>query len=174
MEMINNNLNQLERNTKIKAQALIDLAQQEWLDVYVFEWLRSQERQFELFGRGRWAISLKRARVPVKYANPKAKKVTRTVQSKHIEWKAVDIVFDTNKDPKVRRPSWNGKYSALIYLAQFIWLRNLAPLETCHFEHNDVSIESVLENNSNLWKKSINQEEKDFLHNVNKTIRKYL
>ena len=172
--MINSNLELLERNTKIKAKALIDLAQQNWLDVYVFEWLRSIERQYELYWKGRNVVALKKAGVPTKYANPSAKKVTRTVQSNHIKWQAVDIVFDLDKDPKKKRPSWNGNYTVLIYLSQYVWLRNLAPLETCHFEHNSTTVESVLENNSKLWHLSKDQKERDFLHNVNNTIRKYI
>ena len=172
--MINSNLELLERNTKIKAKALIDLAQQNWLDVYVFEWLRSIERQYELFGKGRTTATLRKAWVHTKYANPNAKKVTWTIQSNHLKWQAIDIVFDLDKDPKKKRPSWNGNYQLLIYLSEYVGLRNLAPLETCHFEHNSTTVEAVLENNSKLRHLSQNQNERDFLHNVNNTIRKYI
>lgn len=104
------------------------------LDCYIFESFRTQERQFELFGKWRTAATLKKYWVPVKYANPAARVVTWTLQSKHREWKAVDIVFDLNKNPKIKVPSWNGNYAKIIEIAKKYWIRNLAPAELCHFE----------------------------------------
>jgi len=61
-------------------------------DPQVFESYRSQERQWYLYGKGRSAAQLKRAHVDVKWAQPSAKIVTQTVDSKHRKRKAVDII----------------------------------------------------------------------------------
>lgn len=117
-----------------KLEDMLNVAYWEWLHPYVFEWLRSKERQYFLFGKWRTANTLKKYGVPTIYANPSTKQVTWTLQSNHLEGKAADIVFDINKDPKVRTPSWNWNYKRLIEIAKDLWLRNLSPFELCHFE----------------------------------------
>lgn len=132
--MIDNTTERLVPEFKDKLHKFFTEVRATWLDCYIFESFRTKERQWELFWKGRSAITLKKAWVPIQYANPSARIVTRTLQSKHLEWKAVDIVFDTNKDPKIKSPSWNWNYAKLIEIAKKYWIRNLAPLETCHFE----------------------------------------
>jgi hypothetical protein len=121
-------------------QKMLSQAWSEWLHPYVFEAKRSKERQFRLFGFGRTKEECVRYGVPAQYANPytvypvrRAKK-TWTVDSRHMSWRAVDIVFDSDPDPKKRQPSWNGNYKRLIEIAKTLWIRNLAPRELCHFE----------------------------------------
>lgn len=106
----------------------------EWLDCFIFEWRRSKKRQYMLFWKWRTAATLKKYWVPAQYADPSAKRVTWTLQSKHIEWKAIDVVFDANPDPKIKVPRWSGNYKRLIEIAALHWMRSLAPLELAHLE----------------------------------------
>lgn len=170
--MIDNNIGKLHPRTKKKVQVFLDTAKDIlWLDIYVFEARRTLERQYELYGKGRTQTALKKAGVPIEYARPNEKVVTWTLQSNHLKWKAVDIVFDVDKDPKIRRPSWNGNYTALIYIANYIGLRNLAPLELCHFEDNNVWIKSIVDKNSKLWH-TATEEDRKLLNYINEWFRK--
>lgn len=132
--MIDNNLNNLDPEFKKRLEWMLYDAKVEKINCYVFEWRRSLERQYQLFGQWRTVAQLKKYGVPIQYANPTAKVVTWTLQSNHLTWKSADIVFDISKDPKVRKPSWNWNYKRLIELATLHWIRNLAPKELCHFE----------------------------------------
>ena len=132
--MIDNSTATLDPVFKTKVENMWKEIRAAWLDCFIFEWRRSLQRQYELFGKWRSAVTLKKAWVPIQYANPKAKIVTRTIQSKHLEWKAIDIVFDSNKDPKIKAPSWNWNYTLLIAIAKKYWIQNLSPLEVCHFQ----------------------------------------
>lgn len=132
--MIDNSTATLDPVFKAKVEAMWPEFRAAWLDCFIFEWRRTLQRQYELFGKGRTAATLKKYGVPVQYANPGAKIVTWTLQSKHLEGKAIDIVFDANKDPKIKTPSWNWNYAKLIEIAKKYGVRNLAPIETCHFE----------------------------------------
>ncbi len=127
-------LDYLKSNARKKVSAFLTIAKAEGLDVFVFESLRTQERQHYLFGKWRTKNTLVRYWVPIKYADPYAKTVTWTLNSKHLWGTAVDIVFDKDPDPKVEVPSWNWDYQALIQIGEFVGLRNLAPTELCHFE----------------------------------------
>lgn len=57
----------------------------------VVETLRTQERQYWLYGQGRNALQLMKKKVPIKYAH-KGAIVTQTINSIHITGCAVDIV----------------------------------------------------------------------------------
>lgn len=118
-------------------------ARAQWLYIYIFESKRSLERQYELFWKGRTAQELAKYWVPSKYAKPWTKPVTWTLKSNHLTWNAIDVVFDISKDPQnftkpwnAKIPSWSGDYKKLILIAKKYGIRNLAPLETCHFENN--------------------------------------
>ncbi len=117
--MINNNIEDLEVNFKEKVKLFIQEAKATWLDIIIFEWLRSLERQKYLYSIWR-TIELNK------------KPITWTLQSNHLTWKAVDIVF---KD-KNWNPSWSWDYDTLIWIANKYWINNLKPKETCHFECN--------------------------------------
>jgi hypothetical protein len=132
--MIDNSTENLDPVFKAKVEKMWQEFRANWLDCFIFEWRRSFERQCELFWKWRSATTCKRYWVPIRYANPSAKIVTWTLQSKHLEWKAIDIVFDANSDPKIKVPRWSWNYPKLIEIAKKYWIRNLAPLETCHFE----------------------------------------
>lgn len=132
--MIGNSTATLDPEFRKKVEVMWKDFRAEWLDCFIFEGRRTIERQYELFRKGRTANTLKRYWVPTKYANPKAKIATWTLQSKHLEGKVIDIVFDSNKDPKIKTPCWSGNYKRLIEIARLHGVRSLAPLEVCHFE----------------------------------------
>lgn len=117
----------LNPSTKTKFDLFFAEAKANWLDVYPFETLRTMERQKYLYGQ--W-----RPEYPI-YGRP-GKNITWTLQSKHLKWEAVDVVFDTDPSPIRYSPSWNWKYTKLIEIGKKYWLRNLAPAELCHFEDN--------------------------------------
>lgn len=80
----------------------------------MFEARRSPERQKRLYASGRtrqWPI------------------VTWTLNSKHLEGKAVDIVFYKDNKPTRQWP-----YDELTKLATKYGIKNLYPIETCHYE----------------------------------------
>lgn len=115
MTTINRDIEQLESNFKLKVKDFLDEVKLKWFDIMIFEWLRSQARQNELYAQWRttsWKI------------------VTWTLTSNHANWKAVDIVF---KDSSWN-PSWSWDYDTLIEIAKKYWIKNLKPKETCHFE----------------------------------------
>ena len=132
--MIDNSTERLVPEFKEKLHLMFNELRAMWLDCYIFESYRTIERQYELYWKWRTKIALRKAWVPEKYAQPWLKIVTWTLQSKHMEGRAVDIVFDANKDPKVRVPTWTWPYTILIQVAKKYWIRSLAPLEVCHFE----------------------------------------
>lgn len=113
---ISNDINLLDTWFRIKFDAWRNEVISKYPNARVFEARRSKERQEWLYSQGRtrpWKI------------------VTWTLQSKHLEGKAVDIVF--LKDWK---PTWNWPYDDLIEMAKKYWIDNLKPRETCHFEDN--------------------------------------
>lgn len=57
----------------------------------VVETLRTQERQYWLYGQGRTALQLMKKKIPIKYAH-KGAIVTQTVNSIHILGCAVDVI----------------------------------------------------------------------------------
>lgn len=169
--MINNDINSLTNRAKNKVQILLNVARQEGLDCFIFEAKRSLDRQQELFWYGRTMLELKKYWVPEKYAKPNEKERTWTLQSKHLIWQAVDIVFDSNKDPKVKAPSWNWNYKRLIEIGILCWLYNLAPRETCHFEDDGSTIETTIKKNSDKWHKETDIKIKKTLHDINEMFR---
>lgn len=117
MEKINNSIDSLQSNFKNKIVDFLKEVRIKYPNVDIFEAMRSLDRQKELYSIGRrWIES--------------EKPVTWTMNSKHIEWKAVDIIFRDSK----WNPTWNWDYTYLIEVAKKYWIKNLAPTETCHFE----------------------------------------
>lgn len=172
--MINNSINSLEPRTKKKVQSFLSLAKDDKLDCFIFEALRLLSRQHELFGYGRTKATLKKYGVNPKFSKPLEKKRTRTLESKHLIGQAVDIVFDVNSDPKIQRPVWSGNYERLIFIGKCVWLFNLSPRETCHFEDDGRTLQKVIDDNSIKRHQTTDPIYKDYLHKVNNTIRKYL
>ena len=138
---------------KVKIVSFIKRAQSEWLDVFIFEGLRSKDRQMQLFWYGRSIEELKKYGVPSSYAKPTERYRTRTLQSNHLTWNACDLTFDLNSDPKIEVSSRNWNYSKLINNCSYFGLRSLAPLESAHFENDWRSITQVFNDNTLLYKK---------------------
>lgn len=161
----------LTKRMQQKAKLLLEHAKESGLDVYVFESLRSQERHRRLFGKGRDEKDLKEYWVPTNYAQPDEKIVTRTLQSMHLAGEAVDIVFDTDPDPKKRKPSRSGNYKRLIELSSYYGLTNLAPLDTCHFQDNGKTLNQVMKLNSERRHATKDSRVKDLAHSANERIR---
>ena len=88
------NLNNLNQSFRDKVKKFLSEAKLNWIDIFVTEWRRSIERQHFLFWKGRTAAQLAAFWVSTKYAQPALKQVTRTLQSNHITWKAIDIAFN--------------------------------------------------------------------------------
>ena len=139
--MINHEVTSLVPEMQQKVHDFFADARSQWLYVYIFEALRSKERQYQLFGQWRTAWELVRYWVPAKYAKPWSKPVTWTLKSKHLEGKAIDVVFDISNDPKnftkdwsLKVPSWSGDYAKLIKISKKYGLTSLSPVETCHFQ----------------------------------------
>lgn len=116
MEKINNSIDSLESNFKNKVTDFLKEVRVKYPNVGIFEWMRSLNRQQELYSIGRRWIAWE-------------KPVTWTMDSKHLKWLAIDIVFMDNFTP-----TWNWDYQYLIEVAKKYWINNLAPKELCHFE----------------------------------------
>lgn len=93
-------------------------------DAQIFETLRTQERQNRLYGVWR-THSLQR------------KPVTRTLTSNHKDWNAVDVIFGGKR-------AW--PYDDLIAMGKKYGIKNLKPLETCHFEDDGTVYNPIFEN----------------------------
>lgn len=161
----------LTPRAKIKIETMLEVAKMEGLDVYCFETKRHIERQYELFGKWRTEKELEKYGVPKKYAAPRDIKITWTIKSKHLTWEAADIVFDRNKDPKVKVPSWSGDYSRLVEIWEACWLDNLRPIELCHFQDNWSSVKSQIIKNGDSRHATKIERDKNMLHKVNSILR---
>ena len=111
-----NDLMKLNDIFRSKVYKLLELAKTNWLNIWIFEAWRSPERQKYLYSIWR-TIQLNK------------KPVTWRLNSNHIVWKAVDIIFYKNW-----KITWEWDYKKLIGLAKTIWIKNLSPIEVCHFE----------------------------------------
>ncbi len=140
--MINHEVTSLTPVFQKRVKMFFDDARSQWLYIYIFEALRSIERQYELFWKGRTAQECVKNGVPASYARPRSwKPVTWTLKSNHLTGNAIDVVFDVSKNPenftkdwKLKKPSWSGDYHKLIPIAKKYGIRNLYPIELCHFE----------------------------------------
>lgn len=124
---INKDVNSLDDKFKIKFISWWSEVIAKYPNARVFEARRSIERQKYLYAQWRYKP----------YENNKV--VTWTMQSKHLEGKAVDIVFLDDKG----NPTRNGPYDDLIEMAKKYGIHNLKPRETCHFEDNGKALENA-------------------------------
>lgn len=155
-------LDRLTDRMRRKTIKFIELANEAELDVFVWESLRTLNRQYYLFGKWRTKDTLRKYGVPEHYSNVYTKIVTWTLNSRHLWGEAIDIVFDTNSDPKIESPSWSGDYSTLIEIGKECGLRNLAPTELCHFEDDGTELltpeeERVRDNELTICERSLSE-----------------
>lgn len=148
--MIENSLEKLTGEFKIKSKVLMDVANQLGFKIMSFETTRSRLRQAWLFAQGKsW-----------------------TMNSKHIGGKAVDRVFRTPK----WQPSWAGPYKSIHYIGFMCWVtpiyKNGRLIESCHLQDDGKTIATIMKNNSARWKKETKKNQA-MLKLVNDTFRKY-
>ena len=113
-------IEELEQTFKLKVKLFLAYLKEEWYNVEVFEAFRTYSRQLFLY-------SLWRTR--------EWKKVTWTLSSKHLEWKAVDIVLIDDK----WNIDWNWNYENLWMIADEFWIDNgylLWGRDWVHFQDN--------------------------------------
>jgi len=159
-EKILNDIRLLDKEYQKKVKALLELCRLQLLDTGLFETLRMSPRQKELYAIGRTI-------------RVNEKPVTRTMNSYHLTWKAVDIIF-YNKWKITRE--WD--YATLTKLAWYCWMtwifnKQWARMERCHFQDDWRSIAKVIEDNSTKRKSIALAKTKDILHSANNLLRKY-
>lgn len=111
-----NDLMKLNDKFREKVYKLLELAKQNWLNIKVFEWRRSNERQNYLYSIWR-TIQLEK------------RPITWTLKSKHLDGMAIDLVFI--KDGKI---TWEWDWKKVVSIAKWLWLKSLAPTERCHIQ----------------------------------------
>ena len=108
----------------------------------IFEARRSVDRQKYYYAQGRYKP----------YQNNKV--ITWTMQSKHLTWDAVDVIFYDAK----WNPTWNWPYDDLIQMWLKYGIHNLKPRETCHFEDDGTELKlkpTLTEKQIDLCKKAM-------------------
>lgn len=148
--MIENSLDKLIGEFKIKSKVLMEVCNYMKFRITPYETTRSKTRQA-------WLVSQWKS---------------WTMKSKHLEWKAVDRVFNTSSG----QPSWVWKYPSIHYIWFMCWCtpiyKNGKLIESCHLQDDWKSINTIMKNNSTRWLKS-SKKDQDLLSLVNKTFRKY-
>jgi peptidoglycan L-alanyl-D-glutamate endopeptidase CwlK len=110
---------------------IIDAMEARGFDPYVYESLRTIDRQRWLYCQGRSQAECRKAGVPAKclgWAHPDAKKVTWTLKSKHLVAKAADVIS------KSRLWGWPEFYDALKQEAAKVGMTTI-PKEGCHIQY---------------------------------------
>lgn len=148
--MIENSLDKLTGEFKIKSKVLMAVCNFLKLRITPYETWRSKSRQAWLVNQWKsW-----------------------TMNSKHLEWKAVDWVFSDTK----WQPSWVWKYPSIHFIG---FMCGVTPIynkwklvESCHLQDTGESIVSVMKNNSARYAKETKKNQ-NLLSLVNTTFRKY-
>ncbi len=114
-----------------RVRVFLQKAAEAGMHVRVFESLRTRERQAWLYGQGRTAWQCLKAGLRLSsWANPTGKVVTWTMQSKHLEGKAIDMVFIDAQG----NSTWTGDWDKLISIGKQAGLDSLCPREMSHFQ----------------------------------------
>ena len=148
--MINNDLNLLKWEFKIKSKVLMEVCNSLKIRISPFETTRTITRQ-------RWLV---------------AQGKSWTLKSKHLEWKAVDRVFKTTSG----EPTRIGKYPSV----HFVWFMcGVTPIyskwkliESCHLQDDGQSIATIMKKNSARYHKE-SAKNQALLSAVNTEFRKY-
>lgn len=126
----------LRQPLQSKVLALLDDAKTELPNLVVFETLRSEYRQAQLFGLGRnswqmaWAYPTKREYWA--YSQPQETKRTWTTKSKHLTGEACDFAFRT----KEGHITWEGDWDKFLELVKRHGLKPLLPNDKGHLEYS--------------------------------------
>lgn len=148
--MINNSLDSLKWEFKIKSKVLMEVANKLWFKIIPFETLRSKVRQARLVAQGKsW-----------------------TMNSYHLTGKAVDRVFKNAK----WQPSRVWPYPSIHFIG---FMCGCTPIyskgkliESCHLQDNGKTIATIMKNNSARWKKETAKNQA-LLAAVNEAFRRY-
>ena len=144
--MIDNNLADLKEPFRTKCKVFLEVARKTYPEITPFETLRTYARQLLLFTqRKSW-----------------------TLQSYHLKGLACDRVFMRHG-----QPSRQGDYNFLQRVAGMCGMERIKQ-ETCHTQDNGTPISIVMAQNSSRYNNSQSEKEKELLHEVNDTFRKYL
>lgn len=148
--MIDNDINNLTQPFRDKIRVFLAVVKIYKKNVAIFEWLRTKERQKRLVANWKsW-----------------------TMNSYHLEGKAVDLVFLNNK----KQPTWVWDYKFLHYLWFFCWITpiynaKLQLIESCHLQDDWKTIKQVMKSNSESRHKAKTKKEQELLAQVNHGFR---
>lgn len=148
--MIDNSLESLRGEFKIKSKVLMTICNKLKLRISPFETKRSLTRQKWLMAQGKsW-----------------------TLKSKHLDGLAVDWVFTLPNG----QPSWVGKYPSVHFIGAMCGCvpiyKNGRLIESCHLQDDWKSIAVVMKNNSARYMKE-SAKNQELLKLVNDCFRTY-
>jgi hypothetical protein len=96
-----------------------------------------------------------------------------TMESKHLIWCAVDLVFLNSK----WQPTWKWDYKYLHMVGFMCWLTpiyaNGKLIESCHLQSDGLQIKTIMTKNSDRYRLSKLRREQNLLSAVNTAFRKY-
>lgn len=148
--MIDNSLESLKGEFKIKSKVLMEICNKLKLRISPYETKRTLTRQ-------RWLV---------------AQGKSWTLNSKHLDGKAVDRVFTTPQ----WQPSWIGKYPSVHFIGFMCGCtpiyKNGKLIESCHLQDDGKTIATIMKNNSARWKKETAKNQA-LLAAVNEAFRRY-
>lgn len=148
--MIENSLDKLTGEFKIKAKVLMEVCNAMKIRITPYETYRTRTRQA-------WLVSQWKS---------------WTMNSYHLKWLAVDRVFSDSK----WQPTWVGKYPSVHFIGFMCGVtpiyKNKKLVESCHIQDDGTTIARVMQKNSARWNKETKKNQ-DLLGLVNATFRKY-
>ena len=152
---MNRNIEDLSSPFKEKVKAFLIHCKLEWInDIFITEWLRTKQRQAELFAQWRttpWRI------------------VTWSMSSNHLIWQAIDVASKWKELYPKNDKWWND----IFRIAKIYWIDNLwekQKLEKAHLENWKTTIQSTIKAISELWQK-VWANDKMELHRLNEKLR---
>lgn len=148
--MINNKIEDLVNPFRDKVRVFMAVVRLRYKNISPFETLRTKERQKWLFENGK----------------------SRTLNSYHLKWKAVDRVFLDKK----WNPTWVWDYKYLHYIGFFcgmtpIYNSKWKLLESCHLQDDGRTIKNVMKKNSENRHKTKSKTEQNILNWINEWFR---
>ena len=159
--MIDSDIYKLRQPLQSRVLALLDDAKKELPNLFVFETVRSEYRQAQLYGLGRNKAQMMWT-YPGKpdywcFNQPYSTKRTWTTKSKHLTGDACDFAF------KVKgRITWEGDWDKFLKLAKKHKLKSLYPYEKCHLEYDkkyDLTLDlmkKIIKLSKRLWSSANN------------------
>lgn len=141
--MIDNNLNSLNKTFLNLVLKFLIIVRKKYPNVAPFETGRTLARQKRLKSMGK----------------------SKTLNSNHLKWLAVDWIFLNSK----WQPTWKGDYLYLHLVGKMFWMRKLTR-ESCHLEFDWRSRAQIMTDNSR-WRHSADAKTQALLKNANDLLR---